>query len=609
MTETTTPKGDGFPRRDDYADLLGLRLGDYVIEDYKNAGGQAVVFVAHLADYPTQKRALKIFGLSNSGSDDFKVGLREAKKLASVDHPAVVRFYPPGIEDIEVRETKRRILYLPMDYADQGSCDENPPFKDRHLSVLDIQSMILLLEGLQAIHREMIHDDIKPANILQFRTEFDGEERIVLRITDFGIARVRNAMGIDRDDPSGMTKEFMAPERAEHDHTEKSDIYSMGATLFSMITGVFPIEPPATEVSDPYSLLLAWQQAHKSQTRPNAMKHSVFCHPRLALLIMRMMSIQPSDRPDIEECKRELRSINKIHDQQIFQRLEVPYKLEEGLQRDEFPIRYIPESFRGIFKPKIHEACQARLFVIRIRMGHPVYSQYKVIIEYLISRFSDCFSMYETWGTYDVTILLWGKHDEAGALSLKRKLEDRLAGSKVEIRIASKIHDFHCEDPSVPDNADPVHALAVQEDKLLEGLLPHQYLCGEYSPDGVDNGIQAFIYVALVDHMLENFIRNAIIRNVYDRLHELMQNQKASPSAERFRRLSMIELLPTRPELSGEDTSVLVVSFVAAEYKYLSDLPTAIISATSENAVKTSTFLETGRVVVESDKILFESSL
>jgi hypothetical protein len=51
------------------------------------------------------------------------------------------------------------------------------------------------------------------------------------------------------------------------------------------------------------------------------------------------------------------------------------------------------------------------------------------------------------------------------------------------------------------------------------------------------------------------------------------------------------------------------VSFVATEYKYLADLPTAVIGATSEKAVKTSTFLETGRVVIESDKILFESSL
>jgi len=217
--------------------------------------------------------------------------------------------------------------------------------------------------------------------------------------------------------------------------------------------------------------------------------------------------------------------------------------------------------------------------------------------------------MYETWGTYDVNILLWGKHDEAGALSLKRKLEERLAGSKVEIRIASKIHDFHCDDPTVPDNADPVHALAVQEGKSLPDLEPDKYVCKEFDREILEHSIQAFTYVALVDPMIEDYIRSAIIRNVHDKLAELMPKQKASRGCEQFQRLSMIELLPARPELAGEDTAVLVVSFVATEYKFLADLPTAIIGATSEKAVKTSTFLETGRVVIESDKILFESSL
>jgi serine/threonine-protein kinase len=607
---TTAPKGSQPPDQNIYLDLIGYRLGDYVIEDYIDAGGQAVVYKAHLTDYPQRKRALKIFGLLQFGSSGLRVGLKEAKKLAAVDHPAVVRFYPPDVADVDFQGATRRILYLPMDYANQGSCDKNPPFKDRHLSVMDIRSMIELLEGLQAIHEEMIHEDIKPANILQFQTEFDGEERIVLRITDFGIARVGNAaVGMDRDDPSGMTKEFMPPERVDNKHSEKGDIYSMGATLFYMITGVLPIAPPSKELSDPYSSLLGWQEAHKNQPRPNAMKYSVFCHPRLALLIMRMMSTEPNDRPDIEECKKELRRINKTHDLQLFQRLELPKILEEELARSEFPIRYVPEDFRGIFKPKIHESCEARLFVIRIRMGHPVYNQYKVIVEYMISRFSDCFCMYETWGTYDVNILLWGKHDEAGALSLKRKLEERLAGSKVEIRIASKIHDFHCDDPTVPDNADPVHALAVQERKSLPDLEPDKYLCKEFAGEHLEHCIQAFTYVSLVEPMIELYIRNAIIRNVHDKLAELMQKEKSSRGAGRFQRLSMIELLPPRLELAGEDTAVLLVSFVTTGYRYLADLPTAIIGATSEKAVKTSTFLETGRVVIESDKILFESSL
>ena len=69
--------------------------------------------------------------------------------------------------------------------------------------------------------------------------------------------------------------------------------------------------------------------------------------------------------------------------------------------------------------------------------------------------------------------------------------------------------------------------------------------------------------------------------------------------------MSMIELKPPDLSLAGDDSAVLLVSFVASEYKYLAELPTAIIGAVGDNAVKTSSFLETRRVVVQSDKILF----
>src|SRR5438876_5466086 len=107
------PKEDNSPDKDSYSDLVGLRLGDYVIDNFVAAGGQAVVYAAHLADYPQRKRAyaLKIFGLSQSGSGGLKVGLKEAKKLASIDHPAVVRFYPPDVADLDFQGESRRILF------------------------------------------------------------------------------------------------------------------------------------------------------------------------------------------------------------------------------------------------------------------------------------------------------------------------------------------------------------------------------------------------------------------------------------------------------------------------------------------------------------------
>jgi serine/threonine protein kinase len=590
--------------KDDYKELIGYRVGDYVIDTFIAAGGQAAVYTAHLPQFQ-RTYALKIFGLTQSDPTALNVGLNEAKKLAAVDHPAVVTFYAPNVDEVQFEGNTCRVLYLPMDYALLGSCVKNPPFKDRYLSVLDFRSMIELLDGLQDIHDNgIIHEDIKPANILQFQKKINDEERIVLRITDFGIAKVQSALGVDPADPSGMSPEFMSPEQPDHIHNEKGDIYSMGATLFYMITEKLPIQSPGVNFPDPSSLIRAWQEAHKTQPRPNAMK-SIYCPPRLALLIMRMMSVNPNDRPDLEECKKELRRIIDTHEQKLFRRLKMPTKLEAELDRDVFPIRYVPEDFQGIFKPKVHEICGTELFIIRINMGHPVYSQYKEIIEYMISRLSDCFCLYETWGTYDINILLWGKYDDKEARNLKKDLEQKLAGSKIQIRTAIKVHDFHCDNPNIPENLDPVYALAIQENKNLPDLQPDEYLCKGFHENVPADGIQAFTYVAPVESTTDPFIRKAIVRNVHEILAELMEQDKSSPGAARFRRMSMIELLPPDPSLSGHDATVLIVSFVANQYEYLAKVPTEIIEKIGANAVATSSFLATGRIVVQSDKILF----
>jgi serine/threonine protein kinase/nucleoside phosphorylase len=578
------------PSADDYEKARGYRIGDYVIDDYIASRGQAVVYTGHLPDFPQRKYALKIFGLMQSGPGELPVGLKEAKKLASLDHPSVVRVYESDVAEIEFRGKTHKILYIPMEYANGGNCDENPPFKDKHLSVVDIHSMIELLDGLKGIHREFIHGDIKPANILRFQEEFDGEDRTVLRLTDFGMA--------------GFTPEFMSPERLDHRASPEGDIYSMGATFYYLITGTLPIELPVNW-SSVYSKILAWQQAHQNQARPNAMKRSIYCPPRLALLIMRMMSVDPKDRPNIDECEQELRRIIITHDLQLLQRLELPEKLEVELDRNEFPIRYVPADFPGIFKPRIHEACDSQLFVIRIRMGHLVHSQYRVIIEYMIRRFSDCFCLYETWGTYDIHILLWSRHDEAEAVSLKRRLEETLAGSRVEVRTASRCYDFHCANPGEPENSDPVHALAVQEGITLPGLEPSDYLCNDFLRDITEQSIHAFTWVGPTEPVADRFTRNAILRNVHDELAELMKDDKASSGTQPFQRMSVIELLPPDQLLAGDDGAVLVVNFVARENKFVHEVPTAIIGALGEFAVRPTTFIESGRVIIESDKILF----
>ena len=208
----------------------------------------------------------------------------------------------------------------------------------------------------------------------------------------------------------------------------------------------------------------------------------------------------------------------------------------------------------------------------------------------------------------DVNIFLWGKYDENEAVNLKKDLEGRLAGSKVEIRIADNIHDFHCTNPNIPEDADEVFALAVQEGISLPGLNHDEYLCKDFPSDISEHGqhsVRIFTYVTPVDISPDRYIRKAIVRNIKEKLSELMEQDASQNKSRRFSRMTIIDLQSPNPQLAESDTTILVVRYIASQYKYLSVVPTEIIEAVGENAVKTSSFLETQRVIIESDKILF----
>ncbi len=77
-----------------------------------------------------------------------------------------------GIKDVEFQGVTKQVLYIAMPLSTLGRCERTVPFKDRTLSLQDFQTMKLLLDGLQAIHKQdILHEDIKPANILQFEED------------------------------------------------------------------------------------------------------------------------------------------------------------------------------------------------------------------------------------------------------------------------------------------------------------------------------------------------------------------------------------------------------------------------------------------------------
>src|SRR4029450_8358792 len=160
--------------------------------------------------------------------EDHKARLQEEARIAAAaNHPYVIQVFDSG--------TDYGQFYVVMELVDQGSLDDlmalNPRLPEKRVLEIGIQ----VAKGLRAAHRRgLIHRDVKPANIL-----FVDEH--AAKIGDFGLASSatqRWGIGVVWGTP-----EYVAPERLNNDPEDfRSDIYSLGATLFHAIAGKPPIE-------------------------------------------------------------------------------------------------------------------------------------------------------------------------------------------------------------------------------------------------------------------------------------------------------------------------------------------------------------------------------
>jgi hypothetical protein len=141
------------------------------------------------------------------------------------------------------------------------------------------------------------------------------------------------------------------------------------------------------------------------------------------------------------------------------------------------------------------------------------------------------------------------------------------------------------------------------------------YLCGNYPEKIPEHSVRGFIYVEAVRTQSPDFqwLRVAIVERVQRKMREMIlikdEVQKLQAGRadytiverHRFPRISVIEL---EPDPQRPQKPVMIVNYVARDYKFLHEVATAIIEL-GDTAVKTSTFLETGRIIIQSDKILF----
>src|SRR5881275_2161608 len=200
----------------------------FVVVETLGIGGMGTVYKARdtLLD---RFVALKLLRKDLSGQEDHNSRLQqEARIAASVNDPNVIQVFSSG--------TDHGQFYVVMELVDHGSLDDLIEQRKRLPEEQVLEAGVQVAKGLRAAHAKgLIHRDVKPANIL-FADEHTA------KIGDFGLAGVAAETAETRGEIWGMPY-YVAPERLDNKPEDfRSDIYSLGATLFHAVAGRAPIE-------------------------------------------------------------------------------------------------------------------------------------------------------------------------------------------------------------------------------------------------------------------------------------------------------------------------------------------------------------------------------
>ena len=252
----------------------------YRLLELIGAGGMGAVY---LCEHTLMKRLVALKVLPVEKLEDQSGSLerfhREARAVAALDHPNIVRAY-----DIDVHE---KLHFLVMEYVDGNSLQEivarHGPMDPIRVAHYAAQAAV----GIQHAHElGMVHRDIKPGNLLLDRTG-------VIKVLDMGLARFFNKPAdsvTEKYDQNCVlgTADYLAPEQAVSNQVDvRADIYSLAGTMYFMLTGQTPF---------PDGTIAAKLVAHQTRD-PRPIEEFRSDVPEGLLAVIRtMMAKDPADR-------------------------------------------------------------------------------------------------------------------------------------------------------------------------------------------------------------------------------------------------------------------------------------------------------------------------
>ena len=257
----------------------GFFLGKHKLLGHLGSGGMSSVYLAeHLV--MKDKRAIKVLPKSKLGNNSYLERFqREAKAIASLNHPNIVRAF-----DID---NEKDTHYLVMEYVDgadlQSLVRKHGPLPYSVAADYIAQSA----RGLHHAHEAgLIHRDVKPANILV-------NKKGIVKVLDLGLALFSEdtdaSLTMEYNDKVLGTADYLPPEQAINSHKidSRADMYGLGCTLYFLLTG----HAPFPDGSIPSRII-----KHQNSMPPDIRKERPDCPGELDGVCVKMMQKDPKFR-------------------------------------------------------------------------------------------------------------------------------------------------------------------------------------------------------------------------------------------------------------------------------------------------------------------------
>ena len=257
---------------------LKTRIGDFEIIKELGKGAMGVVYEATQLSL-SRRVALKILHGQRCIDQYFlRRFKREAKSAARINHPNVVHVYLIGEED--------GVHFFAMEFVEGQTLYQRIIDKERLPIKEAVGFVIEAAQALQvALDNKVIHRDVKPENILVTKS---GQ----IKVADLGLAKqIEDAGSMLTADSSAMgTPGYIAPEQAvDARHVDfRADIYSLGITLFHMVTGTLPFKGESS-----YAVM----EQHRYTPLPKGAEVGCPLPLEVDELLARMCAKDPDQRP------------------------------------------------------------------------------------------------------------------------------------------------------------------------------------------------------------------------------------------------------------------------------------------------------------------------